>query len=97
MNPNNDLWERLQAKSSCRGQYSIQMEINLLAKKHGSSVSDDNPDGAHWNKLIRDKDWREMMRQKLLEEGGKWCDYKAGTCACESGYLSSKPRHHWMT
>lgn len=94
MNPSNDLWDRLQAKKRCRGQYSIQKEINHMAKKLSGRASEDNPDGVHWNVLIRDKDWREMMRQKLLEEGGKWCDYKSGACACEADYLSAKARHH---
>ena len=58
----------------CRGTHSIQADINRMAQ-------DESPKG--WAKLIRDKKWREEMRQLLRETGGPWCDYRASECACE--------------
>jgi hypothetical protein len=59
----------------CRAQYSIQKEINNIAKDEGG------PKG--WAKLVTDKHWREETRQKLRQPGVMWCDYKAGECACD--------------
>lgn len=74
--------KRLAAKSRCRGQYSIQHEINKIAH------SNDN-----WGKLVRDKKWREDIRSKLLEQTDQWCDSRTGSCACEEDFLSAKKRH----
>lgn len=69
----------------CRAQYSIQQTINRLAVKFGGHQSEYNPEGVKWSKLISDSDWRDMMRQVLLKKApdAKWCDYKAGKCACD--------------
>lgn len=59
----------------CTGQQSIQNEINLISKS-------DHPN--NWAKLIRDTKWRETTRKKLREaKDVKWCDYRAGECACD--------------
>lgn len=72
---------QIEAKNRCRGQYSIQLEINNIAKAEGKG----------WGKLITDKRWREKTRQKLLKTGtDQWCDYKSGECACEDSYLSTR-------
>lgn len=59
----------------CQGQYSIQREINNIAKDEG---------GTKWAKLIRDKQWREETRNKLRQTGEMWCDYRAKECACDA-------------
>lgn len=68
----------------CKAQYSIQVEINRLAKAEGRK----------WPKLIADKAWREEQRQGLLETGALWCDYRAGTCACDDVYVATADRHN---
>ncbi len=65
--------KQLQASKPCRGQFSIQKEINDLAKKY--------PD---WAKRINDKNWREAAYQKLLTTDKQWCDYKTNTCSCNN-------------
>ena len=71
--------KRMEAAKRCRGQYSIQNEINKIAKG----------EGATWGKLIQDKKWREETRQKLLQTQAEWCDYKTSSCACEKDFLST--------
>lgn len=83
----------IDAGKRCRGQYSIQLEINNIAHTEGGAVSDLNPKGVKWSKLIKDKAWREMVRQQLRATGQQWCDYRADECACEPGYKSGEPRH----
>jgi hypothetical protein len=84
----------LEAGTRCRGEYSIQCEINNIAQAESKTVSDLNPQGLKWQKLIVDKTWREQVRQQLrAQQPEGWCDYKAGECACEGEYLSTKPRH----
>jgi len=73
--------KRLEAGTRCRGQYSIQKEINDIARQEG---------GRKWAKLIRDNKWREKTRLKLGETPAYWCDYRAGECACEADYISYK-------
>lgn len=68
----------------CKAQYSIQLEINRLAKSEGHK----------WAKLIADKSWREETRQKLRETGAQWCDYRAGECACDGIYQPAAGRHN---
>lgn len=80
----NDKLKQLQAGKRCRGQYSIQAEINKAAKELG---------GKDWAKLIQNKAWREKIRNQLRTTPADWCDYKAGECACESDFLSYKARH----
>ena len=58
--------------NKCHAQYSIQCEINNIAREY--------PD---WAKKIRDKRWREDMRQNLWEITQEWCDDKKGTCNCD--------------
>lgn len=72
------------AYTRCRGQYSIQCEINNIAKS-------EHPHD--WSKYIKDDEWRDQIRARLLESTYEWCDYKPGKCICEAGYLSSKSRH----
>lgn len=76
----------LEAGTRCRGQYSIQWQIAMIAHDEGG------PKG--WAKLIRDEAWKEETRKRLraMQPDG-WCDYKAGECACEPEYLSTKARH----
>jgi hypothetical protein len=66
----------------CRGQYSIQREINRIAS--------DRPD---WSKLIRDLSWREKTRTELLRASNDWCDYKTGACRCGPTYRSTEAKH----
>jgi hypothetical protein len=66
---------RLPTGKKCHGQYSVQNEINKIAKNTYGKV--------HWSKLIHDKKWRESIYQELLKTPDKWCDYKKGTCYCE--------------
>lgn len=61
----------------CRGQYSIRLEINNIAKGE-----------RNWGKLIQNKAWREQVRKQLLESSEQWCDYKTNRCACEENYVS---------
>lgn len=59
--------------NKCRAQYSIQREINALAKAEGN-----------WTKLLRDKEWREKTRLELWSHKGVlWCDDKVKECACD--------------
>jgi hypothetical protein len=91
---------RDEAMRRCRGQYSIQWEIALIAHSESGKVSDINPKGLKWQKLITDKRWKETVRQKLrAQQPTGWCDWKAGECACEPGYMSAFPRHDtgWVT
>lgn len=71
--------KRVEAGTRCRGQYSIQNEINKIAK-----ASD-----ADWGKKIKSKEWRAKVRERLLETEADWCDYKTGTCHCEPEFISS--------
>lgn len=57
----------------CRGQKSIQNEINNIAKSEG--------DG--WQQRIQDKEWREATRLELRKLKDDWCDYKEDQCSCE--------------
>lgn len=70
-----------EAKKTCRGQYSIQNEINKIAKEEG---------GAKWAKLISDKKWREQTRMILRQTSDEWCDYRENECYCDSEFLSKK-------
>jgi hypothetical protein len=56
----------------CRGEFSIQNEINNIAKASGQG----------WAKRVMDKTWREKTRLKLRASTEEWCDAKAGTCHC---------------
>lgn len=57
----------------CKAEYSIQNEINMIAKTY-----------ADWSKRIVSEKWREGVRKKLREQTEQWCDYREGTCACEA-------------
>lgn len=58
----------------CRGQHSIQNEVNRIAQDEG--------DG--WQQRIQNKEWREATRLALRESNSEgWCDYKEEECACE--------------
>lgn len=73
---NADIFEKpaLPAGPKCRGQFSIQNEINKMIKS-------DYP--RDWAKRIRDKKFREELRQSLRQQAGVlWCDYKTEECAC---------------
>jgi len=62
--------------SKCRGRYSIQNQVNLI-------IRSDYPHD--WAKKIQDKGFREQIRAALLKsQPDGWCDYKAGTCFCNS-------------
>ncbi|HVB24098.1 MAG TPA: hypothetical protein VNG51_19325 [Ktedonobacteraceae bacterium] len=86
--------KRIEAKDHCRGQYSIQKQINDIAHDEGGHVTGPNPEGLKWSKLIQDTAWREKVRSQLRGMNNQWCDYRAGECACESEYLSDKARHN---
>lgn len=59
----------------CKGQFSIQREINNLIK-------DQYP--KDWAKRIQSTKFREEIRKKLREQPGVlWCDYKANECVCD--------------
>jgi hypothetical protein len=68
----------------CKSQYSIQLEINNIARSEG---------GSKWSKLVTDKAWREQTRQKLRVSGALWCDSKANECHCDSNYQPQAGRH----
>ena len=64
---------QITGKPKCRGRNSIQNHINQIAKDEG--------DG--WEQRIRDKEWRETIRQELRESTSEgWCDAKLNECAC---------------
>lgn len=65
--------DRMIAGKMCHGKYSIQSEINNIAKGEGEKG---------WAKLVTDKKWRETTRKTLRSTQVKWCDYKAKECAC---------------
>jgi hypothetical protein len=69
----------------CRGQYSIQREINRIAKDEG---------GRDWAKLVKDKSWRANTRKTLRGTGALWCDYIAGECACDHDFKPVYGRHN---
>ncbi len=71
---------RLYSENYCKGQYSIQHEINNLAR---SSRED-------WSKRITSQKWRQSVRLKLQTQTNEWCDYKANTCYCEPDYIANK-------
>lgn len=65
----------LESGKRCRAQYSIQREINDIAK---------NEHPHDWAKYIKSTKWREATRLKLRQaKDVVWCDAKAGECACE--------------
>lgn len=70
-----------EAKGRCRGQYSIQLEVNNIAQ-----IFD------NWGELIGNKGWRQQTRDTLRETTDVWCDFKTGDCHCEDDYLSAKNR-----
>ncbi len=71
--PDLDNYPELPSGGICRGQYSIQREINNIAQAEGK----------HWPTLIIDKRWRESVRDNLWTLNNEWCDYIKGTCFCE--------------
>ena len=76
--------QKLASGNRCKAQYSIQLEINRLAKA----------EGAKWGKLIADKKWREETRKALRETGAMWCDDRAKECACDDNYAAVAGRHN---
>lgn len=76
---------RLPTGKQCRGQHSIQKKINEIAQRISRKRNVINPEGDPWQKLVKDMDWREMMRSTILANSKpdkKWCDNKTGACAC---------------
>lgn len=65
--------------SGCTSTRSIQNEINQIIK-------DQHPQT--WAKKIRDSKVRESIRKTLRENDPNWCDYKAGTCMCNTSQLT---------
>ena len=57
----------------CRGEKSIQREINNVIKQ---TYPND------WAKKIASKKGREAIRLKLLTKNAEWCDAKERTCHC---------------
>lgn len=80
--------------SRCKAQYSIQAEINRIAKDVSGRKSADNPEGKLWMKLIGDKKWRAMIYDKLRESGVKFCDDRRQECACDDAYEPAPGRHN---
>lgn len=84
-------------KLKCRGQYSINAEIIQVAKRVGMpkgkglkvEASPENPNGYFWPKLLRDSEWRAMIRDMLWEQSDQWCDYRKDICKCEDSYQPS--------
>lgn len=59
----------------CKGQFSIQREINNMIK-------DQYP--KDWAKRIGNTKFREEIRKKLRQQPGVlWCDHRANECACD--------------
>lgn len=74
---------QIEAGRTCRGDRSIQREINDIAKSLDRKQDADNPDTLGWAKLITSTKWREGIRQKLLKaDPDNWCDNKTGKCVC---------------
>ena len=72
------------AGKQCRGQYSIQLEINRIARHEYPN---------EWATKIQDKAWREEIRRTLLATTDQWCDHKTGTCSCDPNFKSTFKRH----
>lgn len=73
-NPIVDPFRQIDEGKKCRGQFSIQNEINKIIK--GEHPKD-------WAKKIQDTKFRETIRKQLRSQKGVlWCDYRAGECAC---------------
>lgn len=68
-----------EAGSGCRGERSIQNEINQIIKAEYPGS---------WAKRIGRPKVREAIRQKLREKDPNWCDSKAGTCVCNNAQLT---------
>lgn len=65
----------LENAKRCRGQYSIQKEINDMLKA-------ERPDS--WAKLIGDSTTRQKLYDQLrAQKGVTWCDYKKKECHCD--------------
>ena len=60
--------------TTCKGMYSIQAEINSIAKS-------EYPD--RWAEVIRNGIWREKTRSELLSQSDHWCDSKMNVCNCD--------------
>lgn len=69
----------LQPGKRCRGQKSIHFQIMKIIKAKYPT---------EWPKYFRDKEYKEKLRLWLHEKhGDDWCDTKASTCVCETGYV----------
>lgn len=55
----------------CRGQHSISRELMRIASERKEF------------KLLQDPKWRAAETKKLKATGQKFCDSKAGECACD--------------
>ncbi len=71
--PEINTYDQLPIGKKCRGQYSIQNEINNIARAENDK----------WQELIINKNWRDEVRLKLWSLNDEWCDYGKGTCFCE--------------
>ncbi len=58
----------------CIGQYSIQREVNNIAR-HEHPLA--------WKLKINDATFRDEAYQQLRAGNSEWCDYRAGTCYCD--------------
>ena len=67
-------FDQIESGQKCHGQYSIQNEINQIAK---------NEHPKEWSKLIRDPKWRNETYKHLKALSSEWCDYKTNQCYCE--------------
>lgn len=68
----------------CRGEHSISRELMRIANQTKQF------------KLLQDPKWRAEQTKKLKASGQKFCDSKAGECACSpvpasTGVVYSKP------
>ena len=61
----------------CRGEHSISRELMRVASKTKQF------------KKLGDPKWRAEQTKKLKATGQKFCDTKAGTCACEPALVKS--------
>lgn len=58
------------AASGCRGEHSIARELMRIASQTKNF------------KLLQDPKWRAAQTKLLKDSGQKFCDTKAGECAC---------------
>ena len=79
-----DPTRRIESKR-CQGKGSVQFAIHEIIR---------NKYQTNWRTKIGDKKLRQELREALLATGKPYCDYKAGTCVCDSytGYETANDK-----